>query len=169
VIAEGHVELMNKVIIATSMMVGYAYFIELFIAWYSGVAYERFVFLNRAIGPYAAGYWTMVICNVLVPQLFWVKKIRRTPMLMFPVVILVNVGMWFERFVIVVTSLHRDYLPSSWGMYRPTLVDVGLFVGSFGVFFTLLLLFCRFLPTVAVSETKALVPGAQSQGGHQHE
>ena len=169
VIAEGHVELMNKVIIATSMMVGYAYFIELFIAWYSGVAYERFVFLNRAIGPYAAGYWTMVICNVLVPQLFWVKKIRRTPMLMFPVVILVNVGMWFERFVIVVTSLHRDYLPSSWGMYRPTLVDVGLFVGSFGVFFTLLLLFCRFLPTVAVSETKALVPGAQAQGGHQHE
>jgi molybdopterin-containing oxidoreductase family membrane subunit len=106
---------------------------------------------------------------VLVPQLFWFKKIRQTPMLMFPIVILVNVGMWFERFVIVVTSLHRDFLPSSWDMFKPTWVDFGLFIGSFGIFFTLLLLFCRFLPTVATSETKALYPGAQPHGGHHHE
>jgi molybdopterin-containing oxidoreductase family membrane subunit len=168
-ITDNHLELMNKIIIVTSMMVGYAYAMEFFIAWYSGVAYERFVFLNRAMGPYAWAYWIMVTCNVIVPQLLWFKKIRRTVLLMYPIVLLVNVGMWFERFVIVVTSLHRDFLPSSWDYFRPTMVDVGLLAGSFGLFLTLMLLFCRFLPTIATSELKAVAPGAQPSHGGSHD
>jgi len=160
-ITDNHLELMNKIIVATSLMVGYAYAIEVFIAWYGGVAYERFAFMNRAFGPYAWAYWIMVTCNVFVPQLLWFKKVRRTVLLMYPVVILVNVGMWFERFVIVVTSLHRDFLPSSWGYYTPTIIDVGLLVGSFGVFLTLMLLFCRFLPTMAVAELKVILSEKQ--------
>ena len=166
IITVDHLELMNKIIIVTSLIVGYAYGMELFTAWYSGVDAERYAFLNRAFGPYAWAYWTMVGCNVLVPQLLWIRKVRRSVWLMYPVVILVNVGMWFERFVIIVTSLHRDYLPSSWGMFKPTLVDGGLLLGSFGIFLTLMLLFCRFLPTVATSEMKALLPGAQPNRGH---
>jgi Ni/Fe-hydrogenase subunit HybB-like protein len=160
-----HLEVMNKIIIATGLMVGYAYAIEFFVAWYSGVAAERFVFINRAFGPYAWAYWTMVSCNVFFPQLFWFKKIRRNPWLMFPIVILVNVGMWFERFVIIVTSLHRDFLPASWSYYIPTWVDLGLLFGSFGLFFTLLLLFCRFAPTIAVAELKAVLPASQPGRG----
>jgi molybdopterin-containing oxidoreductase family membrane subunit len=166
-VTENHLELMNKIVIATSLMVGYAYAMEFFIAWYSGVVYERFVFMNRALGPYAWAYFSMITCNVLVPQFFWFKKIRRNPLLMYPLVLLINVGMWFERFVIVVTSLHRDYLPSSWDYYSPTWVDISLFAGSFGIFLTLMLLFCRFLPTIAASELKAVAPNAQpAHGGH---
>jgi Ni/Fe-hydrogenase subunit HybB-like protein len=165
-ITPDHLDLMNRIIIATSMMVAYAYLVEFFISWYSGSMYERFTFMNRALGPYAWAYWTMISCNVLVPQLLWIKKIRRSPLLMYPVVLLVNVGMWFERFVIVVTSLHRDYLPANWGYFRPTWVDVGLFVGSICLFLTLMLLFCRFLPTVAVAESKAIMPASQPGGGH---
>jgi len=166
-ITKNHLELINKLIITTSMMVGYAYLIELFTAWYSGVAAERFVFLNRAMGPYAWAYWIMFSCNVIFPQFLWFKKVRRSVLLMYPIVILINVGMWFERFVIVVTSLHRDYLPSSWDEFVPTWIDIGLFVGSFGIFLTLLLLFCRFLPTIASSELKAIAPGSQpGSGGH---
>jgi len=160
VITIRHLELMNKIIIATGLMVGYAYAVEFFIAWYSGVAAERFVFLNRAFGPYAWAYWIMVSCNVIFPQLFWFRRIRRNPWLVFPIVILVNVGMWFERFVIVVTSLHRDFLPSSWSYYIPTWIDLGLLAGSFGLFFTLLLLFCRFAPVVTVAELKAVLPNS---------
>jgi len=166
-ITRNHLELMNKIIIVTSMMVGYGYAMELFMAWYGGVAVERYAFMNRALGPYAWAYWTMVTCNVVVPQLLWFKKIRRSVWLMYPIVLLVNVGMWFERFVIVVTSLSRDYLPSSWDHFSPTKIDVGLFVGSIGLFLTLMLLFCRFLPTMAAAELKAVSPGAQpSHGGH---
>jgi len=168
IITENHLEAMNKIIIATSMMVGYAYAIELFIAWYSGVGVERFVFMNRALGPYAWAYWTMVFCNVAAPQLLWFKKIRRSALLMYPVVILINVGMWFERFVIVVSSLHRDYLPSSWDYFRPTWIDAGLFVGSIGLFLTLMLLFCRFLPTIATAELKSVLPNAQPSHGEHH-
>ncbi|MHC4697781.1 MAG: NrfD/PsrC family molybdoenzyme membrane anchor subunit [Planctomycetota bacterium] len=164
-ITDNHLELMNKIIIATSLMVGYAYAVELFIAWYGGVAYERYAFLNRAMGPYAWAYWTMVCCNVVVPQLLWFKKIRRTVLLMYPIVLLVNVGMWFERFVIVVTSLHRDFLPSNWDYYRPTLIDVGLLVGSFGIFLTLMLLFCRLLPTIAATELKVILSESTGDGG----
>ena len=166
VVTTNHLELMNKIVIVTSLMVGYAYLVEFFVAWYSGVAYERYVFMNRALGPYAWAYWIMVACNVLIPQLLWFKKIRRTILYLYPIVILVNVGMWFERFVIFATSLHRDFLPSSWDYFKPSLTDIGLLVGSFGLFLTLLLLFCRFLPTVAVAETKAVLPGSQPVAMH---
>jgi molybdopterin-containing oxidoreductase family membrane subunit len=160
-ITDNHLDLMNRIVIVTSLMVGYAYAMELFIAWYSGVAYERYMFLNRALGPYAWAYWIMVVCNVVAPQLLWFKKIRRSVLLMYPIVVLINVGMWFERFVIVVTSLHRDYLPSSWDMFVPTWIDAGLLIGSFGLFLTLMLLFCRFLPTISTTELKAVMPKAQ--------
>lgn len=149
---------MCKVILATGCMVGFAYGIEFFIAWYGGNPYEGFTFLNRAFGPYAWAYWTMVSCNVIAPQFFWSKKIRTTPWLMVIVCIFVNIGMWFERFVIIVTSLSRDFLPSSWGYYSPTWIDIGMFAGSFGLFFTLFLLFCRYLPIVAISEVKGVLP-----------
>ena len=127
-------------------MVGYAYGTEFFIAWYSGELYEKFAFINRAFGQYAWAYWIMVSCNVLSPQVFWFKRARTSIWLMFIVSIFVNIGMWFERFVIVVTSLAQDFLPSSWGYYEPTWVDTMTFVGSFGLFMTLFLLFIRFLP-----------------------
>ncbi|GAB4295351.1 MAG: polysulfide reductase NrfD [Ignavibacteriaceae bacterium] len=166
IITLDHLEKMNKVIIATGMMVGYAYATEFFIAWYSGLPVEQFVFINRAFGPYAWAYWIMVSCNVLFPQLFWFRKIRRSVPAMFVIVILVNVGMWFERFVIVVTSLHRDFLPSSWGMYIPTLYDIGILLGSFGLFFTLVILFTKSLPVVSISEVKAVAEGAQPSRHH---
>ena len=160
-----HLEKMNKVMILTGSMVGYAYAMEFFIAWYSGNQFEQFVFLNRALGPYAWAYWTMVSCNVVFPQLFWFRKIRRSIPAMFIIGITVNIGMWFERFVIVVTSLSRDFLPSSWGYYTPTLYDAGILIGSFGLFFTLILLFVRVLPVVSISEVKAVVEGAQPSHG----
>jgi Ni/Fe-hydrogenase subunit HybB-like protein len=160
-----HLENMNKVIVATGTMVGYAYGMEFFIAWYSGNAYERFTFINRAFGPYAWAYWTMVSCNVLFPQLFWLKRVRTSIPAMFVICILVNVGMWFERFVIVVTSLHRDFLPSSWSYFRPTVFDISLFLGTFGLFFTLFLLFVRYLPMVAISEVKGILPAADPHHG----
>jgi molybdopterin-containing oxidoreductase family membrane subunit len=154
-------EKMNKILLATGSMVGYAYGMEFFIAWYSGNPIEQFTFINRAFGPYAWAYWIMISCNVVFPQLFWFKKIRRSIPVMFVLVILVNVGMWFERFVIIVTSLHRDYLPSSWAMYYPTIFDIGILIGSFGLFFTLVFLFAKSLPVVAISEIKAVTEGAQ--------
>lgn len=156
-----HLDKMNRIILATGMMVGYAYGMEFFMAWYSGVQFEQFVFINRAFGPYAWAYWIMVTCNVVFPQLFWFRKFRRSIPVMLVVVIFVNVGMWFERFVITVTSLHRDYLPSSWGYYTPTLYDFGILIGSFGLFFTLVLLFVKTLPSVSISEIKAVADGAQ--------
>ncbi len=161
IITLNHIEKMNKIILTTSMMVGYAYGMEFFIAWYSGNPIEQFVFINRAFGPYTWAYWIMVSCNVFFPQLFWFKKIRRTIPISFIIVILVNVGMWFERFVIVVTSLHRDFLPSSWGYYKPTIYDAGILLGSFGLFFTLVVLFTKFMPVVSISEIKAVAEGSQ--------
>jgi Ni/Fe-hydrogenase subunit HybB-like protein len=165
IITLDHLEKMNKVMILTGSMVGYGYGMEFFMAWYSGNPFEQFVFLNRALGPYAWAYWTMISCNVIFPQLFWFKKLRRSVPVMFVIGVLVNVGMWFERFVIIVTSLHRDFLPSSWGMYTPTLYDVGILIGSFGLFFTLILVFIRTLPVVSISEVKATVEGAQPHHG----
>ncbi|MBK7629639.1 MAG: polysulfide reductase NrfD [Ignavibacteriales bacterium] len=171
IITLDHLEKMNKVILLTGMMVGYAYAMEFFIAWYSGVQAETFVFINRAFGPYAWAYWIMVSCNVIVPQFFWFKKIRRSVPAMMVIVILVNVGMWFERFVITVTSLSRDFLPSSWAYYRPTIFDLGILLGSFGLFFTLVILFTKSLPVVSISEVKAVSDGAQPtlHGGADHE
>jgi Ni/Fe-hydrogenase subunit HybB-like protein len=155
-----HIDLMCKVILATGSMVGYAYGMEFFIAWYSGNPYELYAFKNRAFGPYWWAYWTMVSCNVLSPQFFWFKWCRTTPWFVFVISIFVNIGMWFERFVIIVTSLHRDYMPSNWGYFIPTWVDIWTFVGTFGLFLTLFLLFMRFLPMIAISEVKGVTPQA---------
>jgi molybdopterin-containing oxidoreductase family membrane subunit len=163
IITMRHLENMNKIILATGSMVGYAYGIEFFIAWYGGNPYESFAFQNRAVGPYAWAYWIMVSCNVITPQLFWFKKIRQSIPAMMILAFFVNVGMWFERFVIVISSLSADYLPSSWGMYWPTWVDILTLIGSFGLFFTLFLLFIRFLPMVAMAEVKATMPQAHAQ------
>ena len=160
IITTRHVELMCKVILATGSMVGYAYGMEFFIAWYGGNQYELYAFKNRAFGPYWWAYWSMITCNVISPHLFWFKKLRTTMWFVWCVSIVVNIGMWFERFVIIVTSLHRDYLPSSWGYFTPTWVDVLTFAGSFGLFLTLFLLFIRFLPAIAISEVKAVTPYA---------
>ncbi len=151
-----HLENMNMVIVATATMVGYAYGMEFFIAWYSGVEPEKAAFVNRALGPYFWAYWTMITCNVLIPQLFWFKKIRRSIPLMFVICLFVNVGMWFERFVIICTTLARDFIPGNWGYFIPTWTDFVTFAGSFGLFFTLFLLFLRFLPMVAMAEVKAV-------------
>lgn len=158
-----HLENMNKIIMVTGLMVGYAYATEFFTAWYSGNHYERFVFINRAFGAYGWAYWTMVTCNVLVPQLFWAKKIRRSIPAMFAISIFVNIGMWFERFVIIVSSLHRGFIPSTWSMYAPTGVEVGILIGSFGIFFTCFLLFARLFPTIAMAEIKGVIHGAEPQ------
>lgn len=155
-----HLEKMNIIILLTGSMVGFAYITEFFIAWYSQVGYEQYAFINRATGPYAWAYWIMMSCNLIAPQVFWFKRLRRNVPLMFVISILVNIGMWFERFVITVISLHRDYLPSSWGYFTPTWVDVMTFVGSFGLFLTLFLLFLRFAPMVALSEVKGVAPQA---------
>jgi molybdopterin-containing oxidoreductase family membrane subunit len=152
-----HVESMNKIIIVTGSIVGVAYITELFIAWYSGVMYEQYAFMNRATGPYAWAYWIMMSCNVISPQLFWFRKLRRNLIFTFIMSIVINIGMWFERFVIIVTSLHRDYLPSSWSMFYPTYVDIGVYVGTLGVFFTLFLLFSRTFPVIAMAEMKSIL------------
>ncbi len=169
IITVNHIEKMNKILLATGTMVGYAYAMEFFIAWYSGNQFESFVFINRAFGPYAWAYWIMISCNVGFPQLFWFKKVRRSIPMTFVLVLLVNVGMWFERFVIIVTSLTRDFLPSSWGMFTPTWCDFGILLGSFGLFFTLLLLFVKVMPSVSLAEIKAVVPGAQPTHHHSEE
>jgi len=152
-----HMENMNKIIMLTGMLVGYAYGSEFFIAWYSGSKYEVYAFMNRAVGPYAWAYWTMITCNVFIPQLFWSKRIRRSIPIMFVISIFVNIGMWFERFVITVTSLHRDFLPSSWGMFHFTFYDLGAIFGSFGMFFTLFLLYTRVLPAISIAEVKPVM------------
>lgn len=163
-----HMEVMNKIIMATGLMVGYAYATEFFIAWYSGNAYERFVFINRAFGPYGWSYWVMVICNVFIPQLFWFKKLRRSIPTMFVISIFVNIGMWFERFVITVTSLHRDFLPSSWGMYAWSWFDTGVLLGSFGMFLTLFLLYLRFFPAISIAEIKPVMRVGYDDDGGKH-
>ena len=166
VITLDHLEKMNIIILVTGTIVGFAYITEFFMAWYSGVQYEQYAFINRAFGPYAWAYWIMMTCNLVTPQLFWFKTLRRSIPVMFVLSIFVNIGMWFERFVITITSLHRDFLPSSWGYFTATWVDIGTFVGSFGLFFTLFLLFLRFVPMVAMAEVKGVMPQADP---HYHE
>lgn len=152
-----HLDKMAKVIMFTGMIVSYAYATEFFSAWYGGNLYERFHFINRATGPYAWGFYLMVLGNVITPQLLWFKKLRSSVPVLFIASILINIGMWFERFVIIVVSLHRAFLPSGWGMFYPTVVDVGILVGVFGLFFTAFLLFIRVLPMIAMWEIKGVV------------
>jgi molybdopterin-containing oxidoreductase family membrane subunit len=163
-----HIEKMNLIILVTGNMVGFAYIMEFFIAWYSGVTYEKAAFINRAMGPYAWAYWTMFLCNVISPQFFWSKKMRTSITASFILSIVVNIGMWFERFVITVTSLAQDFLPSSWGYYSPTWVDILTYLGTFGLFFTFFLLFLRFMPMVAMAEIKMVLPQADPHY-HGHE
>ena len=168
-----HIENMAKIILLTGSMVGFAYAMEFFIAWYGGNEYEWSVFINNranpAVAPYWWAYWTMISCNVLSPQLFWFRACRQSPTVVWIVALAVTVGMWFERFVIIVTSLHRAWLPGEWQMFFPTLVDIGIFVGSCGIFLTLFLLFLKFLPTFAMAELKAVMPQADPHGHHGHE
>jgi Ni/Fe-hydrogenase subunit HybB-like protein len=156
VVTMRHLEAMNKLILVTGMVVSYGYLMEHFIAWYSGNPDEWFVFYNRATGPYRNIYWLMIACNVVTPHIYWFKFMRTSIPVMWVASILVNVGMWCERFVIIVTSLHRDFLPASWGFYKPTWVDLTLFAGTIGFFSTCFLLFLKYLPAVALSEVKEL-------------
>jgi molybdopterin-containing oxidoreductase family membrane subunit len=160
-----HIEAMCKIIIATSGMVALAYATEFFVALYSGNEYERFALINRAVGPYAWAYWIMVGCNVGVPQLLWWKGMRRNVVMVFLIAVFINVGMWFERFVIIALSLTRDYLPSSWAGYAPTSIEIATLVGSFGLFFTLFLLFARFLPMIAIGEVKGVLGYGDNRTG----
>jgi len=157
-ITQYHIDCMCKITLATGTIVGYAYGMEFFIAWYGANPYEGFAFINRAFGHYAWAYWIMISCNVITPQFFWFKKIRQNTWLVWVLSIFVNVGMWFERFVIIVTSLARDFLPSSWGYYSPSIVELFTFFGTFGVFSVLFLLFVRFLPIMPMAELKAVTP-----------
>ena len=152
-----HIEYMNIVIIVTGSIVGTAYITELFISWYSGVEYESYAFLNRATGKYWWAYTIMMTANVVTPQLFWFRKIRTNVIYTFILAIIVNIGMWFERFVIIVTSVHRDYLPSSWSMFYPTWTDIGVFIGTMGIFMFLFLLFARYFPVLALNELKSIL------------
>ncbi|MFQ5669059.1 MAG: NrfD/PsrC family molybdoenzyme membrane anchor subunit [Acidobacteriota bacterium] len=160
-----HFDRMARLILVTGSMVGYAYAIEIFISWYSGNLYERFAMMNRALGPYAVSYGLMIFCNVLAPQVFWSRRARRNIPVLFVVSILVNIGMWFERYVIITSSLHRTFLPATWGSFVPTLWDMTTLVGSFGLFFTLFCLFVRFLPMVAMAEVKGVLPRRGSTHG----
>jgi molybdopterin-containing oxidoreductase family membrane subunit len=153
-----HLDNMAKVMLATGLIVAYGYAMEMFTAWYSGNLYERFVLLaNRVTGPYWLQYASLILCNVVVPQALWFPAVRRSPFWLFVIAMFVNVGMWLERFVIIVGSLHRDFLPSSWGMYTPTFWDVSLFVGTIGLFLTCIFLFVRVLPFISIAEMKHLI------------
>ena len=152
-----HIDVMCKLLLLTSGIVAISYATEFFTALYSTNPYEEFAFLNRAFGPFGWAYGIMVGCNVLVPQFLWFRRMRNNLWVVFVISILINVGMWFERFVIILTSLHRDFLPSSWSSYRPTPIEIAMLLGSFGLFFTMFLLFCRFLPVVAMAEVKGVL------------
>jgi hypothetical protein len=166
-ITDRHLENMAKVMLTTGLIVAYGYSIEAFMAWYSGNVYERFMYWNRVTGPYWPAFWALIATNIALPQLLWLKRVRRNVPLLFVISLVVNTGMWLERFVIVVTSLHRDFLPSSWGMYYPTMWDWFTYVGTLGLFLTLLFLFLRFLPMISIFEMRTLLPEAKvSDEGH---
>ena len=160
-----HLQNMAKVMLATGLIVAYGYMTETFMAWYSGSGYESFMIINRMRGPYALMYWSLILCNVVIPQALWSRRVRSNVPALFVIAIIVNIGMWLERFIIVITSLHRDFLPSSWGMYWPTAWDISTFVGTMGLFLALLFLFVRFLPMIAIFEMRTLLPEAEVKEG----
>jgi Ni/Fe-hydrogenase subunit HybB-like protein len=166
VITMAHINNMACVMLITGLMVGYGYIMEAFMAWYSGEPFERFLLQNRALGPYAPAYWALILCNIVIPQLLWSKRVRGHLLTLFIISIIVNIGMWLERFVIVVISLHRDFVPSSWGYYAPTFWDWATYLGTIGLFLFLLLLFIRSIPMISISEVKELV--AKRGGDHDH-
>ncbi len=161
-----HLSNMAKIMLATGLIVAYGYGIELFMAWYSGNGFEEYMMLNRMTGPYAFFYWSLIAINAGMIQLFWFRRIRDNELLLFVLSLFVNVGMWLERFIIIVTSLHRDFLPSSWDMYYPTRWDFGMFVGTIGLFLALFFLFIRFLPAIAIFEMRTIVPEAKLKAEH---
>jgi Ni/Fe-hydrogenase subunit HybB-like protein len=168
-ITDNHLETMNKLILAMSCIMGYAYFMEGGTAWYSANPYIRHTFMNYVTGFYGWAGLVTITCNIIIPQIFWFRRVRRSIPAMLFVAVAVTVGMWMERFVIIVISLHQDYLPSSWHKYIPTKIDFGILIGSFGLFFTLVLLFARVLPVIATSEMKASLPSAQAAHGGGHD
>ena len=153
-----HLDNIAKILLATGLIVGYGYVMEAFMSWYSGNTYEQYMMLNRMTGPYAAYYWALIACNIVVPQILWSSRMRRSVPVLFVVSLIVGVGMWLERFVIIVTSLHRDFLPSSWGMYKPTVYDWTTFIGTIGLFLALLFVFIRLLPMISIFEMRTIVP-----------
>jgi molybdopterin-containing oxidoreductase family membrane subunit len=162
-----HLQNMAKVMLVTGLIVAYGYGIEAFMAWYGGNQYEGFMVMNRLEGPYWKTYWALITCNVIIPQLLWFKNVRMNIPMLFLLSIIVNIGMWLERFVIIVLSLHRDFLPSSWGMFQPTIWDFSTYLGTIGLFFTLFFLFMRLLPAISIFEMRTVVPEARVQGvGH---
>jgi Ni/Fe-hydrogenase subunit HybB-like protein len=156
-----HLENMAKVMLATGLIVAYGYMCEAFFAWYSANSYETFMIRNRMFGPYALSYWALILCNVVAPNLLWSKRLRTNVAFLFFISFVVSIGMWLERYVIIVTSLHRDFLPSSWGLYAGTQYDWAAFIGTIGLFLTLMFLFVRFLPAISIFEMRTLVPGAE--------
>jgi Ni/Fe-hydrogenase subunit HybB-like protein len=158
-----HLDNMAKILLATGLIVAYGYTMETFMAWYGGNHFEQFTILNRMRGPYRAYYWSLIFCNVVAPQFLWSARVRRSVSALFVISLIVGVGMWLERFIIVVTSLHRDFLPSSWGMYHPTGIDWGTYIGTIGFFLALLFLFIRFLPMISIFEMRTIVPPAESK------
>jgi molybdopterin-containing oxidoreductase family membrane subunit len=154
---------MANVMLATGLIVAYGYLTEIFMAWYSGNLYEAFMVENRFHGPYAAAYWSLILFNILIPQLLWFHGVKRSLLALFGVAMSINIGMWLERFVIVVISLHRDFLPSSWGMYTPTFWDWTLYAGTIGLFLSLLFLFIRVLPMISIFEMRALVTETEEE------
>jgi molybdopterin-containing oxidoreductase family membrane subunit len=147
--------------LATGLIVAYGYMTEAFIAWYGGNLYEGFMLYNRMTGPYAFFYWALISCNVVLPQVLWFKRVRTSVPVLFVLSLIVNVGMWLERFIIIVTSLHRDFLPSSWGRFAPTVWDYSTFFGTIGLFVTLIFLFVRFLPMISIFEMRTILPEAK--------
>src|SRR6059058_2867359 len=156
-----HLQNMAKILLATGLIVAYGYMIEAFMAWYGGNPYEQYMIWNRLTGPYAPFYWALLFCNIAVPQVLWLQRVRTSASALFVISLIVNTGMWLERFIIVVTSLHRDFLPSSWGMYYPTVWDVATFVGTLGLFATLFFLFIRFMPMISIFEMRTILPEAE--------
>ncbi len=156
-----HLQNMAKILLVTGLIVAYGYAVEAFMAWYGGDQYEGFMILNRVTGPYWPWYWTLISCNIVIPQVLWFKRVRSNPLVLWCIALVVNVGMWLERFIIVVTSLHRDFLTSSWGMYTPTFWDWATFIGTIGLFVALLFLFLRFLPMISIFEMRTILPEAK--------
>jgi molybdopterin-containing oxidoreductase family membrane subunit len=161
-----HLDYMARVMLATGLIVAYGYMMEAFVAWYGGNPVERYVMVNRFFGPYRHVYWSLITCNVIAPQALWFARVRANTIALMAVAMFINVGMWLERYVIIVVSLHRDFLPSSWGMYHGTTWDWSMFIGSIGLFLTLFLLFIRFLPMISIFEMRTLLPEAEVQEEH---
>jgi molybdopterin-containing oxidoreductase family membrane subunit len=155
-----HLRNMSKIMLATGLIVAYGYMMETFMAWYSGSTYERYMVMNRFKGPYATMYWLLIACNVVVPQVLWIRRVRHSVAALWVISLVVGVGMWLERFIIIVVSLHRDFLPSSWAMYKPTFWDFSMFIGTIGLFMSLIFLFVRFLPMISISEIRGILPQA---------